>query len=167
MKMSFDKDLGAVGFGSASTDIMALYQPGGYYELIKSVYSTDPADCGDHSKCCGFNNEQGNFVRTIPFDENLGGNLGGSGDKMNNVKDIFADDSCQATFKCGNETVTASCSFYDVSFKSYHRYQLQEDCNNTVIDGVPVETFPTFETVCKNFTGFKNQPGAEPCKNYR
>merc|ERR1711871_1474192 len=148
MKMSFDKDLGAIGFGSASTDIMAMYQPGGYYELIKSVYSEDSADCGSHSRCCGFNDAQNNFVRTIPFDENLGGNLGGSGDKMDNVKDIFADDSCQATFKCGNETVTASCDLYDVSFKSYHRYKTDIDCNNTVIDGVTMETFPTYETVC-------------------
>ena len=108
---------------NTGTEIMALHQPGGYYELIKSVYSTDAQDCGTHSECCGFNDAQGNFVRTVPFDEDLGGNLGGSGDKMEIVKDIFSDPTCQAKFKCGPtgaNVVSATCGLYDVSFNSYH-----------------------------------------------
>ena len=149
MRMSFDKTLGAMGFGSASDEIMEMHQPGGYFELIKTIYSTNSSDCGTHSECCGFNDASGNFQRTVPFDQDLGADLSGAGNKMDKVKDIFGDSTCQAQFVCGgSNVVTAACSLYDVKFTSHHRYKLDVDCSNTVIDGVTVETFPTFETVC-------------------
>lgn len=149
MRMDFSKTMGAMGFGSASKDIMSMHQPGGYYELIKTLHSTSPADCGTHAACCGYNDAGGNFVRTVPFDADLGVSFSSAADKMDEVKDIFGDSTCKSKYKCdGGQVIEADCSLYDVTFKSHHRYKTTVDCTNTVINSITVETFPTWETVC-------------------
>ena len=146
MKMSFDKGLGAVGFGDASADIMALYQPGGYFKYITEVYSTTECS-GTATECCGYRDASNNFVQTVPFDD-AGANTKGSTDKMANLDDIFDDPNCNVTFVCNGNTVKSPCSGFDKTFSSHHRYRLDVDCTSITVSGTELLTFPTYETVC-------------------
>merc|ERR1711907_782359 len=108
-QMPLDRTLAAPGFGDASNDIVKLYQPAGYYELIKEEYSTTRC-LGGATECCGYNSSTGDWVQTVPFSVST---EGGATDKMDDVKDFYGDADCEATFQCGGQSVTAPCSDYD------------------------------------------------------
>jgi len=165
MKMPFDRTFGAVGFGDASTEIMAMYQPGGYYKLITDEYYSGDSRCGTHAECCGYtDNTTGIFHMTVPYD---GGDLhSGSADMtFDTVDDIFSDASCNATFRCGptqSNVVSVACSYYDKTFTRLHKYTLNDDCT-TQGSGAP--TFPTFETTCDKMMDDSTDCGGGKCAN--
>lgn len=135
MQMPLDKTLAAPGFGDASNDIVKLYQPGGYYELIKPEYSTDRCESGA-SECCGYNTSNGDFVQTVPFTES---EVGSATDRFDDVKGFYDDADCNVTFRCGSETVHTPCNSYDATFTKHHKYQLNVDCSNvTTSDGTTI-----------------------------
>jgi sodium/potassium-transporting ATPase subunit alpha len=143
MQMPFDRELGALGFGDASSEIMALTQPGGYFKYITDEYSTTDCSTG-LTECCGYRDSSNNFVQTVPFAD-AGAEYNGATDKMSEVSDIYNKADCNATFNCNGNVVATPCSGFDKTFTSHHQYRTDVDCTKTS-DGL--ETFPTYETVC-------------------
>jgi len=177
MKMPFKNSgpmgqlVNARGFGDAKDVIVDFFQPGGVYKL-KAAKHGGTAECeGTLDSCCGYLNTDGDFVQTVPM-RDQDAESKSSEDKSTSVEDIFDDETCEVTYVCEANIVTAKCSDYDKKFTSDHYYanfeadaaanscasQTKTKAQWEVVapgisgadDGLELEVFPTWDAVCKN-----------------